>query len=184
MSNLQNYLARLESVALDCDQLEKMGKLVYFDGKQPRIKCVLYENIPHTNIDKYMANLDSLIILYQIKNESGLTSNVGHFICIVKRSIGKYSHFDSYGINIAEEMSITHENPNIIRELLGNAEYDTNSKKIQQYKGDVNTCGLHCLMRSLFFNMNNSQYIHYISSMAKKINADQLVTLIFRFLLK
>ena len=186
MSHLDQYLKDLEAIALSCDQLISMSAKVYYNGKKPRIKCMLYDDIPdHSNINKIMADLDSLIILYQIKPEGGgLSGGVGHFICITKRGHSKYSHFDSYGLSVDEEIHLTHENPNIIKNLLAGVEYDTNKKRLQAFKNDVNTCGLHTLFRSLFFNMNNSEYLNYIKPMVKKINPDDLVTLIFRFLIK
>ena len=181
--SLENYLRKLEAIPLSCEQLLKMSKQVYFNGKQPRLKCLLYDDIPpNTNIDIFMADLDAIIILYQIKSKTG--NSIGHFITIIKHHAGRYSHFDSYGINVDEELHITHANKTIIKTLLAGVEYDTNKKKVQEYRSDVNTCGLHCLSRSLFFQMNNSEYINYIKSLAKKIKPDDIVTLMFRFLLK
>lgn len=186
MSDLHQYLKDLEAIPLSCEHLLKMGGLVYFNDKTPRLKCMLYDDIPnHTNIDTFMNNLDSLIILYQIKADNTKEgSRVGHFICICRQSHGKYSHFDSYGLDIDEEMHITHENPEIIKNLLAGVQFDTNKKKLQQFRNETQTCGLWALFRSLFFEMNNAQFLNYIKPLLKMISGDDLVTLIFRFLIK
>ena len=76
--SLEQYIKNLEAIPLSCDQLVEMSDKLYYKGKQPRIKCLLYDSIPpHSNIDQLMADLDAIIILYQI----------GHFISLPDNSL-------------------------------------------------------------------------------------------------
>lgn len=121
---------------------------------------------------------DCIIILLQI--EAPHAPRVGHWITLLDHS-SYYEHFDSYGLDIDEELAITHEKPylrNLFRDT--SKRIDSNNERLQRFREDVNTCGRWAVARCLFVELTLDEYKKFIKSV--HLTPDLAVTLLTMFL--
>lgn len=121
----------------------------------------------YNNIDSAMGKYGALVLLYQTKQ------NYGHWCCVFKRNNDTIEFFDPYGLFPDDELEFV---PNNMRNVLGedyphltwllyNSGYkkiDYNSKQLQKFKEDVNTCGRHCVVRIMMRNLSIDEYIKFL----------------------
>ena len=168
---------KLEEIPLSGDDLLKIAECL---GTK-RIKHMLYDDLQKfKNVDQLFGNdIDSIYILLQIKNQEGVGS-IGHWVCFIfHRDKNEYYWFDPYGLRISEELSITHE-PAFIVDLTKGIVVEENIIQHQKFSGDIATCGRHCVLRSVFYHLNNDEYNKLVISpmVPKPIReADMLVAL-------
>lgn len=121
----------------------------------------------YDNIDSAMGKYGALILLYQTKQ------NYGHWCCVFKRNNNTIEFFDPYGLFPDDELEFVPKNMRkVLNEdyphltwLLYNSGYkkiDYNSKQLQKFKGDVNTCGRHCAVRIMLRNLPIDEYIKFL----------------------
>lgn len=103
---------------------------------------------------------------------------VGHFIALLKQD-GYIEHFDPYGLNIEQELSITHEQ-GVLKSLLEQAgKVVTNQTQLQQWKDDIQTCGRWCVARVRMRDLNLREFIQFFKQSI--LTGDQKVTLMTYF---
>ena len=66
-------------------------------------------------------------------------ASVGHWISLIQYP-GYIENFDSYGLTIDQELSITHEK-RYLSILLRGQEVKQGTVQLQEIRNDVNTCG-------------------------------------------
>jgi len=133
---------------------------------------IYYDDLVNYNIDKLFAK-PTCIILMDIHNGNKVES-VGHFIALLKYK--EYiEHFDPYGLNIEEELAITHEK-DLLKQLLNNSGFTirTNTTQLQQLKNDVQTCGRWCVARVRLHELNLRSFINFFKQSVT--TGDQKVT--------
>ena len=77
-----------------------------------RVQHMLYDDLVKFNTveELFGYSIDAIYILLQIKNQETGLSSVGHWVCFINhRDRNEYYWFDPYGLQIAQELSLTHE---------------------------------------------------------------------------
>ena len=146
----------IEKIALSGEDLIAIAKCL----GHPRAKFMLYDDlVKFKNVNElFGSDFDSIYILLQIRNQENNTTTVGHWVCFIyHRDREEYYWFDPYGLKIAQEMSITHE-PGFILDLIKDIRVDENTVRHQKFSSDINTCGRHCVVRSVFNHLDNTEY--------------------------
>ena len=127
-------------------------------------KLIHYNDLQSaTNIQQVFGPNKAVIILLSIMNKNAPT--VGHWIAILSKG-DIIEHFDSYGFSIDKELSITHEQP-WLGQLLRSSDKKIiqSTRRYQQLREDVNTCGRWCVVRVKNFNKSNREFSNYISQL-------------------
>lgn len=137
-----SLIDRLKSEALSFPQLQ------FLAGKRQTQSCrwIVYDDLRnYKTIDQLMA-LGACVILLEIETLN--KPRIGHFIIILKHK-DHYEHFDSYGIGMDEELSLTKEHhlSNIFRN--SKVKIVDNTKRLQRLREDINTCGRWVVARLL-----------------------------------
>jgi hypothetical protein len=173
-------VSRIEEIPLSGDDLIKIARCLSMN----RSIWMLYDDLAKFSQpdeifkDKY----EAIYVLLQIKSEDPTKSAVGHWVCFIfHREKNEYYWYDSYGIPIAKELSLTHE-PDTILKLTKNVNLGMENKhRHQMFRDDVNTCGRHCVLRSVFWHLDNDEYNRFVISpmVPRPIHtADNLVALL------
>ena len=160
----------MESIPLAGDDAEFLMK-----GRTPYI-FILYDDLAKYNsLDDLFGDDMAILILLQIKDGQ---SDIGHWICCFKNPTenNQLYWFDPLGMGVEEEMSITHEDRQLMTKLLKNKKVVINSIKFQESKKDLNTCFRHVCCRVVFNHLNNEQYYSFITK--SHYNPDEMVTLL------
>lgn len=135
-------LQSIQSNALTFQQLKNLA------GTENSRKCkwLLYDQLQQFKNIEDLMNLGAVIILLTI--ERPRAPKVGHFILLLDQG-NHYEHFDSYGLNMDEELSITQEHhlTNIFK--MSRKPIKDNTVKLQMFREDVNTCGRWVVARLL-----------------------------------
>jgi len=179
MTTIFEYIRQLELIPLRGDQLTRMLSHVNYKGATKHARWILYDDLYKIrDLDQiFNKKTDALFILLRIRSEANLP--VGHWICITRTEYS-YHVFDPYGLDVEEELHVTHE-PGYIRRLLAHKRHSVNKFRFQKVKTDINTCGIHCCMRALMSHLSNDEFAHFMNTNIHHIDYDKLVTLIFRF---
>lgn len=137
---------------------------------------LMYQQLSYISSEQLLAK--PTIILMQIERRNA--PKVGHFIAIL--DYPEYvEHFDSYGLNIEEEVRITNET-GILLSLLKQAKKKivSNHYRFQQFREDVETCGRWCVVRILLKQLALPQFKSFI--LAPVTSNDNKVVLLTYFL--
>lgn len=118
------------------------------------IKILTYDQLSsYDTIDRVLAPHGAVIILYQT------SENYGHWVLLFKKNSGsELEFFDSYGLNVDEELDIINEDnlrvhhgivqPHLTQMLnASNYKVSHNSVKLQKHLSHVNTCGRYVIFR-------------------------------------
>lgn len=175
---MNNLISRIESLPMSGSDAIEMAKAFKIDNIS---KWMLYDDmVKFKNINEMFGEKRIIYILLQIKNESG-TSDVGHWVALIwHKQATRYYYFDPYGLTINKDLSLTHE-PDTILKLLKGLDVDVNNIRHQMFKSDVNTCLRHCVIRSIFWHLNNKEYDKFIVRPSIQLgvrNSDILVSLL------
>lgn len=111
------------------------------------------------------------VVLLQIEGKN--RNPVGHFILLLDKG-NHLEHFDSYGLTMEEELSITHEQhlSRIFKEY--RKPIVNNTKKLQTLKEDVNTCGRWVVARLMLQQLSLEEFLSFIKTNFH-IHTDDLV---------
>ena len=121
----------------------------------PHTKSILYEELEGLrDIEDLFRDANSVYILLQIQGER--MGSVGHWVALCKNEKG-LSYYDPYALNVSQDIQLTGEPP-WLEKLLQGKNVDVNRFRHQRFKDEVNTCGRHTVVRSLFWFMNNMDY--------------------------
>jgi len=146
----------IEEIPLSGDDLLAIAKCL----NVTRVKWMLYDDLEKfKSVDELFGNeYDSVYILLQVKDPDTGTASVGHWVCFMyHRDFEEYYYFDPYGLTITEDLSLTHE-PDFILQITKGVNVQENNIRHQVMRSDINTCGRHCVVRSVFFHLNNDLY--------------------------
>lgn len=97
-----------------------------------------------------LMSLGSVVILLEI--EAPRAPKVGHFVILLDHG-SHYEHFDSYGLNMDEELKITQEHH--LTNIFKNSRKPIveNTVRYQTLREDINTCGRWVVTRFLLKHM-------------------------------
>lgn len=178
---LTHFVPRIEEITLDGDDLVQMAKTL----GQDRVSFVMYDDLTkYDNLEMlFKDNIQAVYILMLIKSQENVR-DVGHWVVLV-RNIDQnvYYYYDPYGLGLTKDLALTHES-GVLLKLLSPVKYEDSSYRHQAFSEDVNTCGRHCVVRSIFSHLSNKEYDqvfvrdvvpHYAA------NPDALVSLITVF---
>jgi hypothetical protein len=150
-------IERLEKVPLsDKDLVRMLGP----DAK--RVRVMMYEDLKnYKSLHELLPNeYDAVIVLLQIQSPGA--SPVGHWITLMNHGT-HFEHFDSYGLDPDEELSITHEHSHLT-DIIKNtqARVETSQYKLQAKKEAVNTCGRWAVVRSKNYKLEKKEFVNFI----------------------
>ena len=128
--------------------LEKLRTLL-----PKRSKAVLYESLRNKSRAEIFKNLDSLVVLYEVKIAN---RNEGHYVVLIPRT-HSIEYFSSLGRSPTDEMKSLHQNPTVFKELLGK-NYTYNRRKLQLQRYDVSDCGYWCVARAILHELKLSPF--------------------------
>ena len=151
------------------DQIVKKAESIPLSGADvhqiTRQTCnvLAYEQLQrYDNIDDVLGKHGAAVILYQLE------SNFGHWVSLFKLNSNTLYFFDSYGIQLDEELKFSSFNTRQHRgkavphlsHLISKSHYRLilNKTKFQQFKHDVNTCGRYAAHRILHRRMSEKDY--------------------------
>lgn len=136
-------------------------------------KVILYSDLPKYRSLSQLLGSEGVIILIR------QTPTFGHWVALVPGpEPGVVSYFDSYGYGIDEllrdqdpemALKVGQAQPhltNLINQALMNDEIervDINTKKLQNPTESVAACGAYAVLRILWNNYSNNDFIHLIS---------------------
>lgn len=177
----KNQLAMYENIALSNIDIKKL--------LNDRNSIVLYPDLhKYTDIDEMLGPYGMCVLLIESHK------SYGHWVCIFKHKPDTITFFNSYGgINSGypdESLKLinktfaaeNNEDYPYLSKLLLNSPYKLtyNNYVFQASKKGIKTCGRHCVVRLLCYNMDDDQYYKYVISNCKKykLTPDQFVTLL------
>lgn len=140
----------------------------------PTTNVIIYSDLQNiNNVESLFGEDNTCILLYELDSE------VGHWICLLHYpEINTIEVFDSYGMDIDEELNKYKHKEKYLSKLLYNSgkRLKVNKTRLQQFKEYVNTCGRWALMRSIFNNYNNEQFTSLFKNKPKITNNDEIIT--------
>lgn len=146
-------LSKLTSTPLTGQDLKRMTK--------NKATVMPYDDLKNvTDIDQIFKTQCVIILL----NIEGSGQPVGHWVLMIDKG-NEIEHFDSYGLNIDEELAKTHEAP-YLSNLVGKSRRRVlqSSRQYQRMKEDVDTCGRWCVLRCGVKNLTDEQFRKLIQS--------------------
>lgn len=172
---MDNLVEKIEELPLSGDDLLVMAR--EFDIQDA--KWMLYDDLRnYGDIRELFKDAHVIYILMQIHGDAG--NSVGHWITLIfheDRDI--YYYFDPYGLSIAEDLKITHEESYIIS-LMSQIDYQENVIQHQKFRDETATCGRWCVFRSIFKHLDNNEFDHLVVKPALRYvkDGDVLVSLV------
>ncbi len=109
----------------------------------------------------------------------------GHYLCLIYyKDIQTLLHFDSYGLDVQEELRYStskHVKRNMLGQLYNKLRASGvkvifNTYRFQQMINGMNTCGRHVATRLRFFYLNNNEYAKLMLNQSN--SPDYLVSII------
>ena len=171
---MDELVKQIYKVDLNLDEVQALTR-----GKA---KIILYDNLTiDDNILSVIGPTNRAILLFP--TESGSVN--GHYLCLIYyKDIKTLLHFDSYGLDVTEELrysSSRHVKRNALGYLYNKLRgygYKVlfNTYKYQQMVNGVNTCGRHVATRLRFHYLNNNEYAKLLLN--QSISPDYLVSII------
>lgn len=182
---MDNLVRELEKIPLTGNDLiiqsKKMGNA--------NVGWILYDDlVKFETIDQLLATKNTMFILLQIKNKGDI-DEIGHWISVSKDSSGQTQYYDPYGLSIEEDLAATGESGillGLIKNSSNHSNINVNKIQHQELRNEVNVCGRHTVVRSIFHYLNNDQYNSLVIVpliRSKQVhNPDVLVALMTAFL--
>jgi len=147
-----------------------------------KANIIMYDDLTiDDNILNVIGSTNRAILLFP--TESG--SPNGHYLCLIYyKDIRTLLHFDSYGLDVQEELKYStskHVQRNTLAYLYNklranNVKVIFNTYKYQQMINGMNTCGRHVACRLRFHYLNEIQYARLLLHQSN--TPDYLVTII------
>jgi hypothetical protein len=141
MNEQMDVLTKIEEAPLGFAELKRM-----LGPALKRTKLIGYDELKGVqSLSGLFGDKKSVIILLEI--EAPDAPKVGHWIALLDMG-DHYEHFDSYGIDVDEELALTHEEP-WLSQLLDAADKPIRDSgtRYQQVREHINTCGRWCVAR-------------------------------------
>ena len=152
-----NLITDIEKIPLDGIDLRSMANKLGNNS----VRAILYDNLSGITLDELFAEVNTVFVLYQIKNRSEKgKAVVGHWVSLIKNG-QSLSYYDPYALSISQDLHITGE-PDHFKRLFNGKRVDVNNHRHQRFQDEVNTCGRHCVSRSIFWALSNAEYNNLI----------------------
>lgn len=167
-------LTNIESVALSFDDLKRML------GPANKYTTLMeYNDLKRFSRAEDMFRGKTKAVLVLLEIETPGAPKVGHWIAMLDMG-SHYEHFDSYGIDMDEELAITHEAPYLSQlfRRSGKKLVET-PQRLQTRREHVNTCGRYCVVRARLMG-TLQQFISLLS--VAHTQPDNAITLMTMFL--
>lgn len=150
---MDDLVTRLEAIPLSGDDLVMMATKMGNQGAS----FFLYNDLRSIkSVDELMGAHNSVFILFDIVAD-GQIAPVGHWNVVIRNDHG-ISVYDPYGLSLGQDLVLTGEPP-YLTDILGRGDPIDDSKfRHQLFKDELNTCGRHTVVRSIFWFMTNAQY--------------------------
>lgn len=155
---------------------DNFNSLQYMIGPQnsQSIKFLTYDQLStYKSLDSLVSNGDCVIILFEIEN--GKKGNIGHFIALLDHG-NHIEHFDSYGLDIDEELLLSQEHHLTRLFQDSNKKVINNTTQLQAFKGDINTCGKWVVARVLLREYELHDFINLVTFF--KSHYDDTITIL------
>ena len=122
-----------------------------------------YDDLANVSSLSELMNLAKCVVIL-LEIEGPEAQRVGHFILMLNHG-DHYEHFDSYGLDVDEELALTHEK-RYLTTLIGssNKAVENAHAKLQEVREDVQTCGRWVVLRCKLSSMRLQQFNDFISS--------------------
>lgn len=182
---MEDLISRLEAVPLSGEDLVMMANKM---GNND-VRFYLYAELKTiTTVDELLkgANgnaLNTAFVLFDIIAD-GQIAPVGHWAAIMRSDHG-VSYYDPYGLALGQDLELSGEAP-YLQDILGGQTLDQNHFRDQNFKDELNTCGRHCVVRSIFWFMTNAQYQDLVIAPLRRTkmvkDPDAMVSLMTAFL--
>lgn len=148
---MEDLITRLEQIPLSGEDLTDMAKRM---GNEAT-RFVLYENLRNvSSVEQLFGDSNTVYVLFDIRSETG-NQKVGHWACVLKNK--GLSYYDPYGLVLSEDLRITGDPP-FLQDILAGQKVEMNTFRAQKFRDHVNTCGRHCVVRSVFHFLSNGEY--------------------------
>lgn len=158
----------LKGQSLSFDEL----KFMMGHNQSKRCRFLLYDDLQNfKSVDELMA-LGAVIILLEI--EAPRAPKVGHFICLLDHGT-HIEHFDSYGLRMDEELDYTQERHQTMLFKNSPKKILDNTKRLQMFREDIQTCGRWVVTRVLLRNIELDQFLNIFDHL-KPQTPDEMVT--------
>ena len=152
---MDKYILESEKYSLGTDQIRGIT--------QGKCNILSYEHLEdYTHIDEVLGENNACIILYQTK------ARFGHWVALIKNEQDVLTFFDSYGLQVDEELEFSMYNLKIhgnratphLSYLINESGYKLiqNQFKLQSNISDVNTCGRWAGLFVRFRNMGLKKF--------------------------
>lgn len=135
-------------------------------------RFLLYDDLQKFKTIENLMELGAVIILLQIETKDA--PKVGHFVILLDHG-NHYEHFDSYGLNMDEELSFTKERHLTQIFKNSNKKILDNNRRLQMFREDINTCGRWCIARFLLKHLELDDFIAIFDHL-KPQTPDEMVT--------
>lgn len=149
---MQNLVTQLEGVPLTGEDLVMMATKM----GNANVKFYLYAELENIrSVEQLLGDSNTAFILFDIRSEQGIDP-VGHWANVMKNDHG-IIYYDPYGLSLGQDLEITGE-PAYLNNILSGMSVDMNAFRDQKFKDELNTCGRHCAVRSVFWFLTNPEY--------------------------
>ncbi len=138
-----DILNNIEATPLGFDDLERMlGPAAEYTN------LMEYNELRDVRTAEDLFSGDTKAVLILLEIETPGAPKVGHWITLLDLG-DHYEHFDSYGIDMDEELAITHEHP-YLSDLFRHPRKKLvqTPQRLQARREHVNTCGRYCVVRA------------------------------------
>lgn len=120
-----------------------------------------YHELAGKTVEQLFPGNNYAVVLFE--EIHGSNRPIGHWVVLLKHS-DHYEHFDSYGIGIDEEEKIANEYGHLLTNIFRSANMPLveSTRKLQEDKEDVNTCGRWVVARIHLHNYELPQFYNFI----------------------
>jgi hypothetical protein len=154
---LANLINNIEELPLSGSDLISISKSL----NMLTSKFMIYEQLHKINsLDQiFGSHFTACYLLFQIRGDN---QPIGHWTCLIyHRDKNIYYFYDPYALSIDELLELTHEHDHL-KKLLSGRNFIVNKHRHQLMRDDVNTCGRHCVLRSIFWHLKGDEYHRHV----------------------
>lgn len=165
----------LEEEKAEPQSINELEKMLGEDSQY--VNIVVYNNLKNLTFEKLFSKPCVIILL---QNQERNSNPVGHYIALIKRN-DSIEHFDPYGLNLEQELAITHE-PGYLKNILNQSKLrvQTSNIKFQILKQDTQTCGRWVVARCKMAKLSLQEFRNFFEKGI--VTKDDKVTLLTYFL--
>jgi hypothetical protein len=142
-----------------------------------KANIVLYPDLyRYGTIDQLLGQYEACILLFEAR------PNYGHWVCIFKLNDNTLEFFNPYGGFPDDSLRListkfkkkSHQDKPYLSLLMLQSSYELtyNEFQFQSRKGDIKTCGRHCVVRILNRDKSLYEYHTLLNQLCKKYNTD------------